>query len=239
MTIPFQIGRYLARLAADADDLTACQALRHLCFFGRDGIDADDHDSRCQHLMIMDARDRLVGAARLMLVPDAAAMAHSYAAQSYDLTAFARTDGVKLELGRFCIRPGLQDADVLRVAWAALAQIVDQAQVQHLFGCTSFAGIDASLYARAFARLGARHQGPDDLRPGVRAAEVVHLARMTGKGDAPMPSLLRSYLAMGGWVGDHAVVDRRMQTLHVFTCVDIAAVPPARARALRAVTAGC
>ncbi|MFU8824023.1 MAG: ornithine-acyl-ACP acyltransferase, partial [Yoonia sp.] len=31
------------------------------------------------------------------------------------------------------------------------------------------------------------------------------------------------------------VIDRAMNTLHVFTCVDIAAVPPARAKALRAV----
>ena len=49
-----------------------------------------------------------------------------------------------------------------------------------------------------------------------------------------MPGLLRSYLAMGGWVSDHAVIDRDLGTLHVLTVVDIAAIPPARARLLRA-----
>jgi putative hemolysin len=49
-----------------------------------------------------------------------------------------------------------------------------------------------------------------------------------------MPPLLRSYLAMGGWVSDHAVVDRDLGTLHVFTALEIAALPPARARRLRA-----
>ena len=50
-----------------------------------------------------------------------------------------------------------------------------------------------------------------------------------------MPPLLRSYPAMGGWVSDHAVVDRDLNTLHVFTGLEIAAIPPARVKALRAV----
>jgi hypothetical protein len=40
---------------------------------------------------------------------------------------------------------------------------------------------------------------------------------------------------MGGWVSDHAVADRELDTLHVFTCVEVDRVPPARAASLRAV----
>ena len=50
-----------------------------------------------------------------------------------------------------------------------------------------------------------------------------------------MPPLLRTYLLMGGWVSDHAVVDRHMNTLHVFTGLEINAIPPARKRLLRGV----
>jgi putative hemolysin len=49
-----------------------------------------------------------------------------------------------------------------------------------------------------------------------------------------MPPLLRSYLAMGGWVSDHAVVDTDLGTLHVFTGLEIRRVPQARALTLRA-----
>ena len=48
-----------------------------------------------------------------------------------------------------------------------------------------------------------------------------------------MPPLLKTYLLMGGWVSDHAVVDRNLNTLHVFTGLEIRAIPPARARLLR------
>lgn len=47
---------------------------------------------------------------------------------------------------------------------------------------------------------------------------------------AELPPLLRTYLMMGGWVSDHAVVDRHLNTLHVFTGLEIRAIPPARAR---------
>jgi putative hemolysin len=52
-----------------------------------------------------------------------------------------------------------------------------------------------------------------------------------------MPPLLRSYLAMGGWVSDHAVVDRDLGTLHVFTGLEVGGVPEARIQALRAYSA--
>jgi L-ornithine Nalpha-acyltransferase len=50
-----------------------------------------------------------------------------------------------------------------------------------------------------------------------------------------MPPLLKTYLMMGGWVSDHAVVDRDLGTMHVFTGVEISAIPPARKRLLRSV----
>mgnify|MGYP006206379873 CR=1 FL=1 len=50
-----------------------------------------------------------------------------------------------------------------------------------------------------------------------------------------MPPLLKTYLLMGGWVSDHAVVDRDLNTLHVFTGLEIRAIPEGRARALRMV----
>ena len=43
-----------------------------------------------------------------------------------------------------------------------------------------------------------------------------------------MPPLLKTYLSMGAWVSDHAVVDLNMQTLHLFTGVEISKIPKSR-----------
>ncbi len=74
----------------------------------------------------------------------------------------------------------------------------------------------------------------DDLGIGTSKATLTFDDVLGGAEKRPMPPLLRTYLAMGGWVSDHAVIDRALHTLHVLTVVEIAKIPPARAKALRA-----
>lgn len=243
-------GRYVARLAASAEDLRTAQHLRHLCFVERGGAvpraagrEADPFDTACEHVLVEEIRSgRAVCCFRLMPLAGGAEIGRSYSAQFYELSALERFAGPMVELGRFCIHPDIRDPDVLRLAWGALTRVVDDAGVELLFGCSSFGGTEAETYQEAFAVLQERHLAPDRWQPRVKAPEVVRFAdclrpRAADRKRAMsrMPPLLRTYLAMGGWVSDHAVVDAQMNTLHVFTGLEIRAIPPARARALRAV----
>jgi putative hemolysin len=112
-----------------------------------------------------------------------------------------------------------------------------------LFGCSSFHGTEAQEYLDAFALLRARHLAPRRWLPRVKAPSVFRFGKLSrGKPDlkratAEMPPLLRTYLMMGGWVSDHAVIDRDLGTLHVFTGLEISAVPAGRARILRRLSA--
>ena len=237
MTIPFQKGRYMARFATGPADVAACQRLRHRCFYGTAGTDADHFDVKCRHLMVHEDGGALVATARLTILAPGGSVMDGYAGQFYDLAPLAKRGGTPAEIGRFCVAPGVANADVLRVGWGALTRLVDDLGLTTLFGCTSFPGVDPARHSASFAALRDRYQGPADLRPGIKAAEVVRFADLPA---APAdlraaPPLLRTYLGMGGWVSDHAVIDHAMNTLHVFTCLDIASVPPARARALRAI----
>ncbi|EAR50879.1 Putative hemolysin [Oceanicola granulosus HTCC2516] len=231
-------GRYRARFAAGAADVAAAQGLRHLCFRGGAGRDEDRFDAACAHVLVEDVDGgRLVGCFRLQALTGEG-ISDSYAGQVYDLSRLAGFPGPMVELGRFCIHPDARDADILRVAWGALTRHVDAHRIALLFGCASFRGTDPAPYRDSLALLAAGHLAPERWRPGVKAAEVVRFAGWGGAdrraGLAGMPPLLRTYLAMGGWVSDHAVVDREMGTLHVFTGVEIGRVPERRARALRA-----
>ena len=153
---------------------------------------------------------------------------------------FAEFEGPMVEMGRVCIHPEDRDPDILRIAWGAMTRFVDEEGVEMLFGCSSFHGTDAQGYLDAFAMLKARHLAPTRWLPKVKAPDVFRFARrLRRKPDAKramltMPPLLRTYLAMGGWVSDHAVVDRDLNTLHVFTGLEIRAIPSSRVRLLRA-----
>jgi L-ornithine Nalpha-acyltransferase len=233
-------GRYRARATQSAPDLRRAQRLRALAFYGRDGIDRDAFDDRCQHVLIEEvATGALVGCYRLLALSGGGAIADSYSAQFYDLSALAHLTGPMAEIGRFCLHPAYTDPDILRVAWGALTAHVDANRIAMLFGCSSFPGTDADPYSDAFALLRDRHLAPASWHPGIKAAEVYSYATALRqkpdlkRANAVMPPLLKTYLMMGGRVSDHAVVDREMNTLHVFTGLEIAAIPPGRAARLR------
>ncbi len=243
MMQPVAKGRLIARVDAGPSDVRAVQALRGRCFRAGTGPDQDAIDLICRHVLI-ENRDTgvLVGCFRLMLLSSGVCIGDSYAARFYDLSALAQYDEPMIEMGRFCIAPDVPDhADILRLAWGAMTRHVDQAGVGMIFGCASFPGTDVAPYQDSFAMLRDRHLAPRRWRPRVKAPKVFRFVqRGRSTPDAKraltaMPSLLRSYLAMGGWVSDHAVVDDDLNTLHVFTAVEVKAVPPARARLLRAV----
>ena len=241
----FQRGRYRVRLASCGADIQAAQRLRHLCFRGEDqasALDQDDFDDICRHVLIEDQRqERLVCCYRVLPIKDGTEIERSYSAKFYELSALQDFDGQILEMGRFCIHPDVLDPDILRLAWAALTRIVDQDGVKMMIGCASFHGTEAHEYLDSFAMLQERHLAPNRWLPRVKAPNVFRFAqRRTSNPDrkrglSKMPPLLRSYLGMGGWVSDHAVVDRDLNTLHVFTGLEINRIPPARARLLRAV----
>lgn len=235
-------GRYRARLAQSDRDIADAQALRTMAF-RTERIDSDRFDGICAHVLVEDMRagGQLVCCFRMLTMAGGAEIGRSYSAQFYDLSALKRFEGKLVEMGRFCVHPDWSDPDILRVAWGAMTAYVDRNGVEMLFGCSSFAGTETVEYLDAFAMLRQRHLAPKRWLPRVKAPDVFRFAsRLRRKPDVKqamlrMPPLLRTYLMMGGWVSDHAVVDRQMNTLHVFTGLEIGAIPPARKRFLRAV----
>lgn len=242
-------GRYTVRFAEERRDIEAAQRLRYLAFVAgtgamarEDGLEADDFDALCRHVLIEERKSgRLVCTYRFLDLEGGAQIAQSYAAQFYGLDGLADYEGRMLEMGRFCIHPEARDPDILRVAWGAMTRYVDEQGVDLLFGCSSFHGTEWKEHADALAMLKHRHLGPKRFLPKVKAPNVFKFAaRLRRKPDArramlKMPPLLKTYLMMGGWVSDHAVVDRDLNTMHVFTGVEIKSIPPARKKLLRAV----
>ncbi len=234
-------GKYTARFAVSPADRQAAFALRAACFRG--GKADEDHlDPTCEHVIVQEMQTgRVVCTFRILSLSSGQDIDQSYAAQHYDLGKLQKYPGKMIELGRFCTTPNCADPDVLRVAWGFVTKLVDRDGIDLLFGCSSFEGTDGAAYLDTFAVLHDRHTAPTRWRPRVKAPQIFSfksfVARTLDRRLAmkTMPPLLKTYLGMGGWVSDHAVIDNDLGTLHVFTGVEIASIPKARARALRAV----
>ncbi|MGF1552768.1 MAG: GNAT family N-acetyltransferase [Paracoccaceae bacterium] len=246
------LGRYTARLATGEDDLSRCQRLRWLTFRAdkgaaggeapQAGLDTDEFDPCCWHMMVEDkASGQLVCTFRMQMFGSGAEIGRSYAAKYYELSALMDYPEPMLEMGRFCIHPEWRDPNILRTAWSGLQRFVEERGIALLFGCSSFKGTDDNAYSDAFALLKEKHLAPPRWLPRVKAPKVFRFAKALRfkKPDLKlamrrMPPLLRTYLVMGGWVSDHAVVDHDLDTLHVFTGVEVRRVPQSRVARLKA-----
>ena len=218
--------------------------LRKRCF--RNGLqgDADPFDADCLHLLLRDLPSQTAVCCFRLLILPATHIKTSYSAQFYDLTRLQSYGTPVMELGRFALHPDWHAPDILRLAWASMTRFVDALGVGLLFGCASFAGAQVAPHAAALRWLSARHLAPEPLRPTQKTRDAIAYTETLAPqrpdlahAMAQMPPLLRSYLSMGGWVSDHAVPDHDLDTLHVFIGVEIAAIPAARARALREIAA--
>ncbi|MCI4662882.1 MAG: GNAT family N-acetyltransferase [Neomegalonema sp.] len=241
-------GRYEVRLAESQADVERAQKLRYDIFIGGRGIDdgskeldVDAFDEHCDHILIEESRTgNLVCCFRLMPLASAAEIGRSYSAQYYELSALNDFPGPIVEMGRFCIHPDHRNADVLRMAWAAMTQYVDERGFELLFGCSSFEGNDADAYVDAFAMLKDKHLAPKRWLPRPKAPHIFRFGKLLKlrrpdpkKAFKGMPPLLRGYLSLGGWVSDHAVIDRDLNTLHVFTGLEVKRVPKRKVQLLR------
>ena len=238
---PLVKGGLVARLAEGRADLARVMEFRRAAFPRTDGgTEEDAQDALSAHVMV-EGEGALLAYFRVMLFGWGAGLAQGYAARFYDVAPLSGYALPIAEMGRFCLAPGGVHPDVLRLAWGAMTRLVDEGQAGLMVGCSSFRGADWHRHRAGLALLAAGHIGPAEHLPGRKAPEIVDYPALVGPVTdrraalAALPPLLRSYLGMGGWVGDHAVVDRQLDTLHVFTCVEVAKVPPARAASLRAV----
>ena len=236
-----RVGRYRARFASSQNDVCSAQALRYECFnlSNKIELDVDDFDTICQHVLVENIEtQKLICCYRILSFENGKKINSSYSSKFYDLKAIEKYSAPMVEVGRFCIDPAENDPSVVLTAWAALAQIVDQNKIELLFGCSSFAGLEKEKYLDCFALLRDRYIAPDHWRPKIKADQVYCYSKELiyqadeKKAFLNMPPLLKTYLSMGAWVSDHAVVDLNMKTLHLFTGMEISKIPKRRRKFL-------
>lgn len=220
--------RYELRLARDAADLRAAQALRFEVFNLEldeglvqsydSGLDADPFDEACDHLLVFEA-DQVVGTYRLQTGQRAAACHGYYSEREFDFRPFEPMRASMLELGRACIARGHRNFAVLNLLWKGIATYAAERGVRHLVGCSSLTATDDAVGAAAH-RLLAAHAAP----PAWRTLPQPGFAcRLDGAAVAapPIPRLLAAYLSLGARLCGPPAVDREFRTIDFLTWLDL------------------
>jgi L-ornithine Nalpha-acyltransferase len=218
------------RLAQNAADIDAAQALRYRVFYDEMGAqptaemaarqrDFDRFDDDCDHLLVIDhAKAAVVGTYRL--IRRAAALRHGgfYSSSEYDLGELPNHEREILELGRSCTDASARSGPAAKLLWHAISAYVFHYRIKLMFGCASLSGIDPDALALPLSYLHHFHRAPDSLRMRALPGLYVDMNRMPkdavdqAQAQALLPPLIKGYLRLGGFVGDGAVIDPQFNT---------------------------
>ena len=240
-------ARFRVELASDPDMVRAAQRLRYDVFVGELGatgttvdheqrLEWDRFDAYCDHLLLMDTRaGEVAGVYRVMTEARAAAAGSFYSETEFDLSALRRSGRRMLELGRSCLAPRYRGTAALHHLWAGLDAYIRDHDIQLMFGVASFHGTDVSGLSASLSLLHHVYRAPDALRPVARAPGAVAMDVLAAdavcrrSAMVQMPALIKSYLRLGGLVGEGAFVDRAFNTTDVCLVLDAARVGAWRA----------
>jgi putative hemolysin len=234
-------GNLGVRLARDAAELDAVQALRYRVFYEEMGAhadaataatrrDRDDFDAVADHLLVVDhdrgeGAESVVGTYRLIRRHAAARLGRWYSAAEYDISRILAVEGELVECGRSCVDAAYRTRGSLQLLWSGIAAYVARHRIAILFGCASLPGTDLDALADQLTYLAANHMAPAEIRPRALPDRYVEMMRKDPatidrkRTLVDLPPLVKGYLRLGGFVGDGAVIDPQFNTTDVAVLV--------------------
>lgn len=259
-----EVGRYRLRQAQSAEDREAACRLRFRVFnieLGEglersyeNGLDTDEFDLFCEHLLVEDKHDRrIVGTYRMQSGATAARNLGYYSEREFDFAPYEALRADTLELGRASIDREHRTPEVLTLLWRGIAQYATDMGLRYLIGCSSLNSKDpregwqmyrqlesyrvapefrtepATAYACPVEQEGDAAQQPP-IQPPSQPDEA--------STDSPkVPKLLKTYLAIGARICGPPAWDREFGTIDFLTLLDLKLLSPsARNRFLAPLT---
>ena len=205
------------------------QKFRQRVFRGSEsGLDSDEFDELSDHCLVYDKKseDKLVLVFRSRTYLSMKEILFSYSAQYYDLTKLIDLPFKPMEIGRLCVDKRARDPFLLLTAFKYLASLISSGGRDFIFGCTSFSGANNPKHLASLRSLKKNQLSGPKLSITKKSNSILDIKRIIGSDKQKMdnnflPPLLKFYLRLGGKVSDHAVIDRDLDTLHVFTYLDL------------------
>lgn len=229
---------FAIKITRDGNDIQEAQRLRFEVFnlemqeglkssYQR-GLDVDDYDPVCDHLIVRDVHNGTVaGTYRLLLGLEARRHFGFYSEREFNLENIKKLSGELLELGRSCAHKDYRDKTLMLLMWSAIADYVKRHQVRYLFGCASLHTTHPEEVSQFFSLLKAKHYASEEFRVyPVPEKSFPDLDENVQTEDDPnlffrIPSLINGYLRVGALLCGPPALDREFGTTDLFLLLDV------------------
>lgn len=235
---PIKAGDLEVLIAESEEQIAWAQELRYRVFVEEMGAkasaesqackrDFDMFDTVCDHLLVIDhskakGENPVVGTYRLLRRSVSKNFGKFYSESEFDIkNIIAFDEGEVLELGRSCVDAAYRTRSSMQLLWRGIGAYLTKHDIQLMFGCASFNGIDPKQHLLALSYLHHYHAAPEKLRSYVLpsyAGKIDYLPKEmvdTGKAIMAMPPLVKGYLRLGCYIGEGVAVDKD------YNCLDV------------------
>jgi putative hemolysin len=227
----FETEQFILKTAENPFEVRRALEMRHEIFYkelqGKElahQLDIDALDTVCDHLLIIDKDSRqIVGTYRIVCSLFAKKF---YSQAEFEMEKILAHPGVKLELGRACIKREFRTGGVLTLLWRGIVEYVKQTNAELVFGCASVQTADpleaAAVYDFLLQRESLRLDM--DIKPTKKyRVSFVHSANpYEGKSAIELtPPLLMSYLKAGAKAAGLPAYDRDFQCFDFFMLLKV------------------
>ncbi|MGZ3235999.1 MAG: GNAT family N-acetyltransferase [Burkholderiaceae bacterium] len=226
-------------LATTPEEVHEVQRLRYKVFIeamglsalaNQDGLDKDEFDSYCDHLIVRDSKSlKVVGTYRVMSPHAARKMGQFYSEQEFDLSRLNNLRDRIAEAGRACIHPDYRSGGVIMLLWAGLAAYMKKENCEYLIGCASISLADGGHNAAAlYHAVRDTNLAPSEYRVTPHLPFPVEEREPGHK--PQMPPLIKGYLRGGAWICGEPAWDPDFHCADLFMLLPLAKLDSRYAR---------
>jgi putative hemolysin len=202
------------------------------------GLDTDQFDLFCEHLLVEDkASRRIVGTYRMQSGETAARNLGYYSEQEFSFAPYEALRAGILELGRASIDREHRTPEVLTLLWRGIAQYATDMGLRYLIGCSSLNSNDPAEGWRMYSQL-EPYRAPVEFETSPTAAYTCPTEQEGRHAQPPVesesqsmqtpvtpevkvPKLLKTYLAIGARIAAAPAWDREFRTIDFLTLLDL------------------
>jgi putative hemolysin len=234
---PRRHPRLSVTLATDDATVEDAQRLRFKVFADElgaslahgDGLDIDEFDAYCDHLVVRDEDTlRVVGTYRLLPPHQARRLGRLYTESEFDLHRLDHLRLTMVELGRSCVHRDYRSGPSLMLLWAGLARYMKANRYTHAVGCASVTLADGGGLAACVRDRVQSHLAPLDYRVFPRLPFPHEQLERPPHGE--LPPLMRGYLRAGASVCGEPAWDPQFGTADFPVLVALGNMNPRFAR---------
>ena len=225
--------------ASTANEIKEAQRLRYKVFAeemgahlpkNSDGLDVDEFDAYCDHLLIRDHETlKVVGTYRVLPPHKAQEIGRLYSDSEFDLTRLNHLRPKIVELGRSCVHAEYRSGAVIMALWSGLAQYMQKHGYEIMLGCASIPMADGGHFAASLYN-SLKNEEMAPIENHVFPRLPLPLNKLNGGLEVEPPPLIKGYLKVGAKICSAPAWDPDFNTADLLTMLRISDINPRYAK---------